>query len=206
MFSLRRRTAGVVLALLSLLTITGCSTMKVEDFAGAGPAFRLEDYFTGKTRAWGMFEDRFGNLRRQFVVDIDGDWDGETLTLDEHFRYADGELDRRVWTIRPDGPNGYVGQADDVLGEARGAAFGNALNWTYRMNLKVGGREIEVRFDDWMFLQEDGVVLNRATVTKFGIELGTATIFFQKDRPRMAPALGLQTDRRPAMAMQAPRE
>jgi len=70
----------------------------------------------------------------------------------------------------------------------------------------IGGREIEVRFDDWMFLQEDGVVLNRATVTKFGIELGTATIFFQKERPRMAPALGLQTDRRPAMAMQAPRE
>ncbi|GGB54226.1 hypothetical protein GCM10011505_38990 [Tistrella bauzanensis] len=155
--------------------------MNVKDFAGATPHFRLETYFAGHTRAWGMFEDRFGTLRRQFVVDIDGTWNGTELILDERFRYTDGETDRRVWTIRPDGPNGYVGRAGDVLGEARGAAYGNALNWTYRMNLAIGGREVEVRFDDWMFLSEDGVLLNRATVTKFGIELGTATIFFQKD-------------------------
>jgi len=38
-----------------------------------------------------------------------------------------------------------------------------------------------VRFDDWMYLQSDGVLLNRAKVTKFGVELGTVTLAFSKD-------------------------
>ena len=74
--------------------------MKPSDFSKAEPLLRIEDYFVGQTRAWGIFEDRFGNLRRQFDVDIQGSWDGEALVLDERFRYRDGETDRRIWTIK----------------------------------------------------------------------------------------------------------
>ena len=160
--------------------------MKPEDFAGSEPRFVVEEYFAGQTRAWGIFQDRFGTVRRQFVVDIDGAWDGETLTLTEDFRYADGEADRRVWKIRRTGEHAYEGRADDVEGVAVGAAYGQALNWTYTLRLRVGEDTWRVRFDDWMFLQPDGKLINRATVSKFGITVGEVLIFFSKERPTAA--------------------
>lgn len=170
----------VFVLLLLPLAIAGCGTMRPEDFAAQQPRLVLEDYFQGKTRAWGMFEDRFGNVRRQFVVDMDGTWDGRELILDERFVYADGETDRRVWHITRTGEHEYRGEADDVVGPARGTVFGNALNWRYSLDLKVGERTWLVNFDDWMFLQPDNVVLNRAKVRKLGVELGSVTIFFRK--------------------------
>jgi hypothetical protein len=155
--------------------------MKTEDFSGQEPELVLEEYFAGKSRAWGIFEDRFGNLRRQFVVEIDGSWDGRELVLDEKFAYSDGETDRRVWRIQKRGPHGYEGRADDVIGTAVGDARGNALNWRYSMDLKVGDGSWRVTFDDWMFLQRDGVLINRARVSKWGITIGEATIFFVKE-------------------------
>ncbi len=177
-----------VLLLLSMTLLTGCSGMKPEDFAGQEPRFRIEEYFAGKTRAWGIFQDRFGKLRRQFVVDIEGTWDGETLTLVEDFVYDDGEIERRTWKIHKTGEHSYEGTADGVIGVAEGKGYGNALNWHYRFALKVGDSTWNVTFDDWMFLQQDGVMINRAKVTKFGFELGEVTIAFGKHHSDQAAA------------------
>ena len=38
-----------------------------------------------------------------------------------------------------------------------------------------------MKFDDWLFLQEDGVLLNRASIKKFGIELAVVTISFSRN-------------------------
>ncbi len=167
-------------AVLILLTLGACASMKIEDFKGTEPRLVLEEYFEGRTKAWGIFEDRFGNLRREFVVDIIGTWDGKQLTLEEDFVYADGETDRRVWRIEKIADGRYTGRADDVIGEANGRIEGKALNWTYDLMLNIQGRDVKVRFDDWMFLQPDGVLVNRARVSKFGIELGEVTLFFQR--------------------------
>jgi len=183
----------ILLSVLAVVALTGCSgTMKPEDFAGREPRFVLEEYFEGETKAWGMFHDRFGKLRREFVVDITGTWDGETLTLDEEFDYADGEKDRRVWTIRKIDDNTYVGTAGDIIGEAQGALYGNALNWTYDMDLKVGDGAWRVTFDDWMFLQPSGVLLNRASVSKWGFEIGVVTLSFARADDMAAEAANLQ--------------
>ena len=155
--------------------------MKPEDFAGREPSLLIEDYFAGRTKAWGIFQDRFGRLRRQFEVDIEGTWDGETLTLVEDFLYDDGESERRVWSIIKPAPHTYQGRADGVIGVAEGRGYGNALNWTYRFALKVGDDTWNVTFDDWLFLQSDGVLINRAEVTKFGFKLGTVTLAFRKE-------------------------
>jgi len=158
-----RRANQLLLAIVFL--IPGCSSMKPQDFADSEPRFVIEDYFAGRTRAWGLFEDRFGDVRRQFVVDIEGRWGGRELVLDEHFSYADGEQDRRVWRIVKKDDHTYEGRADDVIGMAAGVAHGNAFNWRYDLDLKVGDNTWRVRFDDWMFLQPDGVLLNRARVS-----------------------------------------
>lgn len=145
------------------------------------PRLRIEDYFAGKTRAWGIFQDRFGTLRRQFVMDIDGTWDGQTLTLVEDFAYDDGKTEQRTWRIRRTGAQSYEGSADGVIGTAHGESYGNALSWTYRFALKVGNRTWTVAFDDRMFLQDDGVMINRATISKLGLTLGAVTIAFRKE-------------------------
>jgi hypothetical protein len=156
--------------------------MRIEDFRGREPKLVLEDYFAGRTRAWGLFEDRFGNLRREFSVEIEGTWDGEALTLVEDFVYADGETDRRVWTLTKIGEDRYVGTAADVTGVARGRVAGNAFTWSYDIDLRIGGRSWNVHFEDWMFLQDREVLVNRAYVSKWGLRLGSATIFFHKQR------------------------
>ena len=168
-------------ALIFLLTSSCTNKMDIEKFKESKPKFSLENYFEGKTEAWGMFHDRFGNLKRTFKVDITGTLKSDTLTLDEKFLYDDGEQDSRVWTIKILGNNQYSGTASDVVGEAKGIASGNALNWQYRLNLKVGDSTILVDFDDWMFLQDRNILMNRAEVKKWGLNIGVVSITFLKN-------------------------
>ena len=162
------------------LFMTGCGTMQVEDYSETSPQLVLEEYFTGKTRATGIFEDRFGQVKRQFIVDIDGSWDGKILTLTENFIYSDGELEERIWIITKTGDSSYTGTTANAVGNANGESAGNAFHWEYDFNLKVGDDTWKVHFDDWMFLQSDGVLLNKATVTRWGIKLGTVFLSFQQ--------------------------
>lgn len=153
------------------------------------PALRLEEFFSGRSRCWGLFEDRFGQLRRQFVIDLEGRWDGDRLSLTEEYRYDDGEAGRRVWSIRPVGPDGYEGTADDVVGVARGRVVGNRFRWCYAMDIKVGQGSWRVRFDDRLILQPDGVLLNRAHMSRWGVRLGSVTAAFRPWAPAAADAL-----------------
>lgn len=177
---------SIAIAVL-LLPLVGCSGMRPEDLAGRGPRLELERYFVGTTRAFGLFHDRFGKLRRQFTVEIDGRIEDGVLVLDERFLYDDGETGRRVWRIRRLDDHTYEGTADDVIGVARGRVFGNAMYWSYEVDLPVGGSVWRVTFDDWLFLMADDVLLNRATVSKFGIRLGEVTLAFVKE-PATSPA------------------
>jgi Protein of unknown function (DUF3833) len=160
-------------------TSAACATSVAPPEAKASQQLVLEDYFKGKTTAWGVFQERDGTLIRQFKVDIEGTWDGNVLTLDERFDYADGAKEQRIWKIRKTGANSYEGTAGDVRGVARGLIQGNQLSWVYDVDLKIGERTVLVTFDDRMWLQPDGVMINRAKVKKFGIVFGEATIVFQ---------------------------
>ena len=154
--------------------------MTISDVSQKKPDLVLEQYFLGRTFASGIFEDRFGNVRRQFTVDLDGTWDGKRLTLTEDFTFSDGESETRVWSIEKIAPGSYIGTADDVIGAAKGIVSGNTLNWKYDMRLKVGGSRVKVHFDDWMFLMEEDVLMNRAVFSKLGVRIGTVIITFKK--------------------------
>ena len=171
-----------LIVIFIFIILNGCSNMKLEDYKDKRPVLKLEDYFNGKTIARGVFEDRFGNIKKSFKVFIDGSWDGENLILKEDFIYDDGTKDYREWKLKRDtnNPNKYSGYADGVIGTATGSVNGNAFNWKYGFKLKVGNKHINVKFDDWMFLQEDGYLINIAKVKKFGITLGRVILFFEK--------------------------
>ncbi len=175
----------LAMALLSGLSvgISACARNNITTLADRAPKLDLQTFFAGQTVALGIFEDRFGNLRRQFRVVLEGTVDGDALTLDETFLYDDGEQDFRKWVIRrtgkgKDGEVLYEGSAEDIMGVASGAVSGNALNWEYDVVLSIDGRDVEVHFDDWIYQQHEDVAINRAYVSKFGIEIGSVTIVF----------------------------
>lgn len=171
------------LTLIALLvSLAACTTMRPEDFAGSSPDFVLEDYFLGKTRAWGMVQDRSGKPTRYFTVDIEGSLEGDELVLREDFVFRDGERSQRIWRIRKLDEHTYQGSAGDVVGTASGRRFGNALNWQYDLLVTVKDRQWQLHFNDWMFLHDDGVLVNRAEMSKFGIRVGEIVLFFRKSQ------------------------
>ncbi len=163
-----------------LLALAGCGSVPVERYRDERPAMDLQRYFNGTVDAWGMFQDRSGKVIKRFYVRIDARWTGDTGVLDEHFEYSDGTRSRRVWTITRLDANRYRGTADDVIGEARGEMQGNALRWQYVLKLEVDGKTWEVDFDDWMYMIDDQVMLNRSVMSKFGIRLGEVILSFRK--------------------------
>ena len=192
-----RRAAGfLVTAAMTLGILAGlsaCARRDVVALADRQPALDLADFFAGDSVAYGIFEDRFGNLRRQFRVNMTGTVEGDTLTLVEDFLYDDGERADRTWVIRKtgtgaDGIVSYEGSAADVTGTASGQVAGNALNWEYDVVLEMSGSEVKVHFDDWIYRQDEDVAINRAFISKFGIEIGSVTIVFL--RGRTAAAIG----------------
>jgi hypothetical protein len=46
--------------------------------------------------------------------------------------------------------------------------------------LKALPRTYDVQFDDWMYLMDDRVMLNKAVMSKFGLRLGEVTLTFVK--------------------------
>jgi Protein of unknown function (DUF3833) len=164
----------------SLVLLAGCASIEPQDYRDERPALDLFRYFDGTVDAWGQFQDRSGKVVKRFKVLIRGTVRDGRLTLEEDFAYSDGKRERRVWTIERTSEGRYRGTAGDVVGEAEGRSAGNALNWRYVLALEVDGRTWHVSFDDWMFLHEDGVLLNRAQMSKFGFRLGEVFIAFRK--------------------------
>lgn len=171
---------GALLTLVALPWLSGCAGPTPADYAHQTPELDLRRYFDGPLTAQGLFTDRSGQVVRRFSVAMVGRWQGDQGTLEEDFLYSDGERQRRVWHISRQADGRYVGRADDVVGEARGEAAGNALNWRYTLALPVNGTVWQVQFDDWMYLMDDQVMLNKAVMSKFGIRLGEVTLAFHK--------------------------
>jgi hypothetical protein len=168
-----------VLAALAVACVAGCATTDVADYRAEKPALDLGQYFNGTVDGWGMFQDRSGKVVKRFYVRIDAKWDGNRGTLDEHFEYADGEKQQRVWTLTKDGGR-YTGTAADVVGTAQGEAQGNALHWNYVLALPVDGKTWQMDMDDWMYLIDDKTMLNRTTMSKWGFRVGEVTLSFRK--------------------------
>ena len=162
------------------LGLAGCGSTAVDRYRGEKPALDLKTYFNGTLDAWGMFQGRSGEVKKRFHVVIHARWDGDTGVLDEHFTWSDGSVSQRVWTLIRQEDGSFRGKADDVIGEAVGEVAGNALRWRYALALPVDGKTYHVDFDDWMFLMDDKIMLNRSYMSKWGISLGEVTLTFVK--------------------------
>ncbi len=171
-----------ILVLIFLLFLNGCANnMKPTDFKDQKPRLIIEDYLSGDVKAWGVLQNRSGKVTRQFKADLNGKWDGTNLVLDEIFNWTDGERQTRQWTIKKIDENNYEGTAADVVGTAKGFSYGPAFKFEYVLLVPVKGKNIKITFDDWIFMQDERVAINRATMTKFGIKVAELTVMFIKE-------------------------
>ena len=173
----------ILLIIISVLIKSNLfnDSMKPEDFKNTEPEIKIEKYFEGQVKAWGILQDRKGSVTRQFEANMLGKFENNILTLEEDFFWKDGETQRRVWKIKKIDEHNYIGTAPDVVGEAKGVSYGSAFKFEYNLMIPFKGKNIKIRFDDWIFKQDEKVAINRAKMTKFGIRVADLTVVFVKN-------------------------
>ncbi len=170
----------IALALIMLILHGGCSSISIDDYKNEKPQLILEDYLNGTFDAYGIFINRSGQVTRRMHVVMKASWTGDTGVLDEDFIWSDGEKQKRIWHLKKISPSTYEGRADDVVGAAGGEVAGNAFHWEYTLAVNVNGSTYNFAFDDWMYLMNDQILINRAKMSKFGFNVGEINIVFIK--------------------------
>jgi hypothetical protein len=142
------------------------------DYADEGPVFDIREVLSGPFLSEGVIYDFTGRVNVRFVAKMNGRWDGATGVLTEDFRYSSGRVQHREWTIVMGEDGAFTATAPDIVGVGQGQQMGAAVRLTYRLRLdaEAGGHVLDVV--DWMYLVENGVVMNRSEFRKFGIKLG----------------------------------
>ena len=164
---------GRVSALLGMLIgLTACGSTSVDDYQAREPAFAPEDFFNGALTAHGVVKDFSGTAIRHFSADIVGCWSDGVGTLDEDFVFDDGEQQKRVWILTPNGDQAYIGTAGDVVGEGLARWQGNAMFLDYTLRIELEDGPIDVKIDDRMYRVSDDVVINESKMRKFGFGVG----------------------------------
>jgi hypothetical protein len=164
-----------------MLTVIGCSHEETpKQDINTMETFDLVDFFSGKTQGSGFVQDRSGEIIRTFEVITAGEFNNDKGTLKETFTWNDGEIENRIWTLNRIGEREWSGTAPDVVGNAKGTVKNDKLRWSYTLTLKVGGKNINLKFDDQMWMSETGVMVNHAKFSKFGLHLGDVVVSFRK--------------------------
>lgn len=163
-----------------LIMLNNCGGNTLGYYQDTAPKADIKAYFNGPIKAWGIVQDWRGRVVNRFDVEMVGSWQGDTGTLTEHFTYYNGKKQDRVWTIKKLEDGSYEGTAGDIIDTAKGNTNGSAVQWNYVMDVPVDDTTYRLRFDDWMWAMNDGVLINRSYLKKFGLTVAELTLFMQK--------------------------
>nr|WP_319795856.1 DUF3833 domain-containing protein [Marinobacter santoriniensis] len=160
--------------------LSGCASPSLDDYQGRTPTLVPQQFFQGSLSARGVVKNFSGEVIRTFDADIEASWDDDGVgTLNEVFRFNDGEVQKRVWTLTPT-DDGYYANAGDVVEPGTMRWQGNAINMNYVLRVAYGDGTIDLRMDDWMYLVAPGTVINQTTMSKWGVDVGELVLVIQK--------------------------
>jgi hypothetical protein len=165
---------------LTLFLLFSCSGQKLSSYKDETPKLNLREFFKGNLYALGIVQDRSGQVTKRFKVDIKASWRDNVVTLNESFLYSDNTTSSRVWQLQEIRPGVYEGRAGDVEGVATGETAGNAFSFEYVLNVPVGKKTYEVKFDDWMYLLDNQTLMAKSKMRKWGFDLGEVTLVMMK--------------------------
>lgn len=160
--------------------LLSCSSQQLDDYAATLPALDLKTFFDGELRAYGMLQNRGGEMTRRFTAMINASWQGNAGILEEEFVFDDGEIQYRTWHLTDHGDGRYSGTAEDVIGTAGGSIVGAVFQWQYQLEVPYNDGTIAVALDDWLYLIDDNHLINRTRLSKFGFKVGELTLLIEK--------------------------
>ncbi len=161
----------LVLLLLLLRPGIGFRAQRPSDYAGTGPEFDIRTHLSGTFISEGMIYGPTGRVVSRFVAQMEGRWQGETGSLSETFQYAGGGTQARRWELILAEDGAFTAEAEDLVGTGTGQQSGATVRLNYRIRLPAdaGGHVLDVT--DWMYLMENGTIMNRSEMRKFGIKV-----------------------------------
>lgn len=143
-----------------------------KDYADHGPSFDIRKHLNGPLLCEGVIYGPTGRVTSRFVAEFFAEWRGNSGVMREEFRYDSGEVQHREWRLQVDEAGIITADADDLVGTGRGRQSGSSVKLEYNIRLteSAGGHVLSVV--DWMYLLENGVIMNRSQFRKFGIKVG----------------------------------
>ncbi len=143
-----------------------------EDYADHGPSFDIRQHLNGPLLCEGVIYGPMGRVSSRFVAEFFAEWDGDTGVMRETFHYDSGEVQNREWRLKVNDVGAIRAEADDLVGTGRGRQSGSSVKLEYNIRLteNAGGHVLSVV--DWMYLLENGVIMNRSQFRKFGFKVG----------------------------------
>jgi hypothetical protein len=161
-----------VLYLCSLLLAGGCaSPLRPASFANTSPAFDPIKFWTGRTASWGVVENRDGAPTAIITTTTVSTPEGANgMHMIQHVMTG-GHDTVRDWHICRTSPGHFEATANDIVGAARGSPSGRTLHWVWTLAAKPGNCLFNVRMEQWMYLADNGTLMNRTVITKFGVRL-----------------------------------
>lgn len=168
------------LSLILAGAVSACATAPQFSATQAPRGVVLERDFVGRSYAKGVFTNTVTGSKRGLTVVLDGNLRGGALSLREAFTYSDGEKDVKTWSFRKTGPDSYAGTREDVVGEAVIRTEGNGVRLSYDVDLATGSGKIRVHFEDVIERNGEGIVVNRAIVSKLGVPIGSVDLAFSR--------------------------
>ncbi|MEP3332768.1 DUF3833 domain-containing protein [Sedimentitalea sp.] len=151
------------------------------DYANTGPQFALKTHLSGPILSEGLIYGPNGKVTSRFVARMHGEWDGDTGTLSEEFTYSTGRKQSRKWFLTLGPGDTFTATAEDIVGKAHGVISGATVRMEYRIVLppEAGGHTLAVT--DWLYLTENGVIINRSELRKFGIKVAELVATMRPD-------------------------
>ncbi|MDB6139928.1 MAG: lipoprotein [Verrucomicrobiaceae bacterium] len=174
------RLAGIASLLLSLMS---CASHPLEVVRNEKPVFKPERFFAGRTKSWGVFENKSGQPTKLIYTETTGRWDGKALHFEQAIDIPQGKKSHRSWLIQPLDEHHYSVTGTDIIGVAHGETSGNAFHLEFTIDALPGNPLGHLHMSQWMYLQPDGVTLiNRDHLTKAGLFVTAATEQFRRVR------------------------
>jgi hypothetical protein len=166
---------SLLVVLLTLRPGLRFSSQRPSDYADTGPSFDMRTHLNGPIMSEGMIHGPTGRVNSRFLARMHGEWDGANGTLTEHFTFVGGRKQTRQWTLKMGIAGRFTATAPDVIGTATGEVSGATICMRYRIRLEpdAGGHILTVT--DWLYLMENGVILNRSEMRKFGVKVAELT-------------------------------
>jgi len=165
---------------LSILVLSSCSSVEPKAYANQSPKLEFNKFLQGKLTGWGIFQGRDGTVQKRFRIDMTANWEGNVGTFVENFTFSDGTKQVREWVLTRIDDHHYTGKANDSVGEGKGEVWGNSMHWNYTITTETDSGTYDLDYDYWMHMIDDKTLINRATLSKFGVTLGDIAVTFHK--------------------------